>query len=172
VVTAGGGRLNEGEVTFAERLKPLGYRSAVVGKWHLATTPSECGFDFASICKGNGAWYGRSFERNGEKVIAEGFVDDFIADESIGFIERSVAADAPFVLWMCTQVPHMDRKFEWPADPEFLDRYSRASLPTSALPEAAPRRSSMVTKIPKPFADTIATTMPRSSRWTPQSVDF
>lgn len=129
VVTAGGGNLNKNEVTFAQRLKPLGYRTGVAGKWHLATTPTQCGFDFASTCKGNGTWYGRQFERNGEKVTAKGFVDDFIAAETIGFMEKAKAADEPFVFWMCTQVPHMDHKYEWPALPEYLDHYHTQSMP-------------------------------------------
>jgi len=41
--------LNAMEVTMAEWLKPLGYRSAIYGKWHLGTRPCfwplKCGFD-------------------------------------------------------------------------------------------------------------------------------
>lgn len=41
--------LHPSEVTLAEWLKPLGYRSAVFGKWHLGTRPLfwplNCGFD-------------------------------------------------------------------------------------------------------------------------------
>ena len=39
-----------------------------------------------------------------------GFVDDVVADESIRFMHQAVDKDRPFVLWMCTQVPHMDHK--------------------------------------------------------------
>ena len=129
--TVGKGRIHEKEVTFAQRLRERGYRTGVTGKWHLGNSPEGCGFEFASVCQSNREWYGRSFERNGEKVIAEGFVDDFVVSESLDFINGSVKEQRPFVLWVCTQVPHMDHHHEWPARPEYLDQYHAQSMPLS-----------------------------------------
>jgi len=129
VTTVGRSPLNPAERTFAHYLKDAGYRTGVVGKWHLGTTPRECGFDFATICFSNGTWYGRQFDRDGQKFKAEGFVDDFVADEAIGFIKGGTAEARPFVLWMCTQVPHMDHRFQWPAKQDFLDRYEAPQMP-------------------------------------------
>lgn len=129
VTVVGKGTMNPGEVTFAQRLKEHGYRTGVTGKWHLGNTPADCGFDFSSVCLSNQTWYGRTFHRNGEKVTTEGFVDDFVVSESIDFIEEASAKGDPFVLWLCTQVPHMDHHQAWPPLPEFLDRYHRQSMP-------------------------------------------
>jgi arylsulfatase A-like enzyme len=64
-------------------------------------------------------------------VVAEVFVEDFIARESVAFLETAVAAAQPFVLWHCTQVPHMDHRHTWPAEARFRDRYDPRTLPLS-----------------------------------------
>ena len=133
VTSVGKTPLNKGERTFAHALCAAGYATGVTGKWHLATTPKECGFEFASTCWSNGTWYGRKFSVDGTTKVMPGFVDDVAADESIRFIDQSTKVGKPFVLWLCTQVPHMDHKFTWPAAKKYLDRYavSDMSLPKS-----------------------------------------
>ncbi|MAS96965.1 MAG: hypothetical protein CMO55_27555 [Verrucomicrobiales bacterium] len=130
VTVVGKGTLNSDEVTFAHLLKKAGYQTGVTGKWHLGNTPADCGFDFSSTCYSNGTWYGRDFIRDdGSKVVAEGFVDDFVAEESIRFLNEASEKDEPFVLWMCTQVPHMDDNHSWPPSEEYLSSYEAANMP-------------------------------------------
>ena len=125
--------LNDSRLTFAHDLKQAGYRTGVAGKWHLGSSPQECGFEFTSTCWSNGTWYGRKFTIDGKTLKVPGFVDDVTADESLRFIRESVAEEKPFVLWMCTQVPHMDHKNTWPAKQECIDQYSVAQM---ALPQS------------------------------------
>ena len=132
VTAVGSLPLAAGETTFAAALRGVGYATGVTGKWHLKTTPTECGFDFASTCYSNGTWYGRKFTIAGEEKIMQGFVDDVVADESIRFMHQANEANKPFVLWMCTQVPHMDHKHTWPAREEFLNQYDADKLPLPA----------------------------------------
>lgn len=132
VTSVGHVALNEGERTFAQALRDAGYATGVAGKWHLKTTPEACGFEFASTCWSNGTWYDRKFTVEGESKIMPGFVDDVAVDESIRFIQHSQAEGRPFLLWLCTQVPHMDGNFSWPAKEEFLREYSVDQTP---LPE-------------------------------------
>ncbi len=121
--------LNLGERTFAHALRDAGYATGVAGKWHLKTRPEECGFDFVSTCWSNGTWYDRQFTIDGEKRTMRGFVDDVTADESIRFIRQSQKQNKPFVLWICTQAPHMDHNFSWPAKQQFLDSYEVDDAP-------------------------------------------
>ena len=129
VTSVGKQPLNPGEQTFAEALSDVGYATGVAGKWHLKSTPSECGFEFASTCWANGPWYNRSFSIDGKTKVMPGFVDDVAASESIRFIDQAVNDDKPFVLWLCTQVPHMDHQHTWPAEQSFVDRYDAKAMP-------------------------------------------
>jgi len=128
-VTALGRPLRRGERTFAHLLKRAGYQTGFAGKWHLGTTPAACGFDVVSSFGGNGRYYGRSVTQNGTRRTIPGFIDDFVAEESIRFIRSAAKADAPFVLWMCTQVPHMNHKFDWNARQQTLALYDPARMP-------------------------------------------
>lgn len=129
VTTVGNTRLREGERTFAHDLADAGYATGVTGKWHLKTTPKECGFQFASTCWSNGTWYDRKFLVEGNRKVMPGFVDDVAADESIRFIRQAAKVKKPFALWMCTQVPHMDHRFKWPAQKMYLERHVEAEMP-------------------------------------------
>ncbi len=129
VTAVGDGRLNNNEQTFAHWLRAAGYRTVVTGKWHLGNSPQECGFDFASTCYSNGTWYNRAFTINGAKKPRPGFVDDVVADESIRFLKQASGNDEPFVLWMNTQVPHMDHQFKWPAKQSYLDQLDLNDMP-------------------------------------------
>ena len=132
VTAVGKHGLNPGETTFAIALKKAGYATGVTGKWHLKTTPQDCGFDFVSTCWSNGTWYDRKFQIDGTSKVMPGFVDDVAADESIRFIQQATDEKKPFVLWMNTQVPHMDHRHTWPAQEEYLANYAVDSMP---LPE-------------------------------------
>ncbi|MEM0925392.1 MAG: sulfatase-like hydrolase/transferase [Planctomycetota bacterium] len=132
VTSVGNVSLRDGEATFAQALRDVGYATGVTGKWHLKTTPQECGFEFASTCWSNGTWYDRSFTIDGETKRMPGFVDDVTADQSIRFIRQSADAGKPFLLWMCTQVPHMDHKFRWPAEQKYRGRQTLGEI---RLPE-------------------------------------
>ena len=116
--------LAEGETTFAQALAKHGYATGVTGKWHLGSSPEECGFEYSSVCWSNGTWYGRSFTTNGETAVMPGFVDDVAVDQALKFISQSVESKKPFALWLCTQVPHMDHRHSWPAKPDILGQYA------------------------------------------------
>ncbi|MGC9327975.1 MAG: sulfatase-like hydrolase/transferase [Candidatus Hinthialibacter sp.] len=122
-------RLNDGEKTFAHYFQEAGYRTGFVGKWHLGNTPEECGFDFHTYFISNGKYYDRSVIEMGGEAVAEGFIEDYNADQSSGFIERARAAGEPFVLFHCTQIPHMNNEFDWNVRPETLSRYDLSQMP-------------------------------------------
>lgn len=132
VTSVGKEKLNDGESTFATALRRAGYLTGVTGKWHLKTPPIDAGFDFASTCWSNGTWYDRKYTIDGETQIMPGFVDDVAADESIRFMKQAQKQKQPFVLWMNTQVPHMDHKFSWPAEQKYRKQYNIDSMPLAA----------------------------------------
>ena len=95
-----------------------------MGKWHLKwPKPKAAGFDDVTYFESNGPHYDRKVVERGRPTVAKGYIEDYLAGQSVRFIERAAAAGKPFVLHHATQIPHMDHRFSWPARPETLARY-------------------------------------------------
>ncbi len=124
-----GAALREGETTFARHLKAAGYRTGFVGKWHLRDRPGDCGFDFATYFESNGPHYDRRVTTGRRKHVAKGYIEDYSAARAAEFMRAASDAAAPFVLWLCTQVPHMTPRFNWDARDETLARYDAGKMP-------------------------------------------
>lgn len=128
-----GAKLNPGETTFAQYLKEAGYQTCFVGKWHIGgSTPADVGFDGVVYFTSNGPQHDRRVIERGKQKTAEGYIEDYCADQSIRFIESAAKQDAPFLLHLCTQVPHMTPEFTWEAKPETLALYDEAAMPCPA----------------------------------------
>ncbi len=128
-VTTLGRRIAEDSPLLPELLRDAGYRTAMYGKWHLGNKPTEIGFDEANYFHSNGTFYGRKAIVDGKPVTVPGYIDEAVADWSVAFIKRAHTDGEPFFLWHCTQVPHMDHTFDWPARQTYLDMYDVAKMP-------------------------------------------
>jgi len=129
-----GGGLRDGETTFVPALKKEGYYTGHIGKWHLSNpgTPTAAGFDEELHFTGNGPHFDRRVVGDGKPVVAEGFIEDYLASRAISFLERAARRDAPFFLTLATQVPHMDNKDRWLPREETLARYRDIPVPLPA----------------------------------------
>lgn len=109
-VTGGRETMRANEVTIAEALKSAGYRTGLVGKWHLGehfpSVPTNQGFEeFVGFRLGHWNRYiDPPLERNGKPFEAKGYISDVFTDEAIGFIERHRAE--PFFLYLAYNAPH------------------------------------------------------------------
>ncbi|MFW6164449.1 MAG: sulfatase-like hydrolase/transferase [Planctomycetota bacterium] len=122
--------LDRDEVTFAQSLKEAGYQTGYVGKWHLRRPkPKQAGFEAVTYFESNGPHYNRRVIEHGKKKTAQGYIEDYLADQSVAFIEQAVEAGRPFVLHHATQIPHMDHRFSWPAQDETLALYPLEKMP-------------------------------------------
>ncbi len=130
--------LGRNEVTIADLLKEQGYRTAVIGKWHLnggldledAPQPRDFGFDhqfgLAAWVKnrkaekeGVGPLYPDNLYRNNEPVgETRKFSAELVSDEAIGWLGRG---DDPFFLFLTYSEVHTPV-----ASPEgFLRKYDQ-----------------------------------------------
>lgn len=107
-------------VTIAERLKPLGYATAAVGKWHLGSapgaTPNGQGFDrffgFYAGCVDNfshtfywDAPHVHDLRRDDREVHEDGtYLTDIVTREAVRFIDEH--RDGPFFLYVAYNLPH------------------------------------------------------------------
>ncbi|MEK7409086.1 MAG: sulfatase-like hydrolase/transferase [Acidobacteriota bacterium] len=126
-----GGGLRPGEKTLVTYLKAAGYQMGFAGKWHLdhPATPAEAGFDFVTYFKANGPHHNRKVIEHGRERVATGFIEDYLVDQSIRFLESAAKKPAPFLLHLCTQVPHMNPSFDWDPKPETLAIYRQLEPP-------------------------------------------
>ncbi|MHC5058817.1 MAG: sulfatase family protein [Planctomycetota bacterium] len=96
------GRLSPKADNVAKRLRAAGYRTAIVGKWHLKETPA--GFDYYNVLRGQGRYHnpvlfgtGADWKKGGREH--EGHSTDVITDEALKWLKRR-PDDRPFCM-MC-----------------------------------------------------------------------
>lgn len=117
--------------TFPKILKANGYRTALVGKWHLFSQPT--GFDYWNILPDQGHYYNPQFIKMGKDTVYQGYVTDVITDLALDWIGQN--RDQPFLMMLHNKAPHRnwmppqqymrefnDRQFPLPHD--FYDDYA------------------------------------------------
>jgi arylsulfatase A-like enzyme len=112
------GYLAPGAVLLPQVLKPAGYHTAIVGKWHLGlvspNTPTERGFDFFDGFLGDmmedyrtHLRGGHNFmRRNKEVVDPQGHATDLFSDGACAYLEDRARAGGPFFLYLAYNAPH------------------------------------------------------------------
>jgi len=128
--------LEPGVVTLAGRLKPLGYRTLMTGKWHLGSgegdLPRAHGFDrsFALDASGADNWEDKSympyyaqapwFEDDVPATLpADFYSSEFIVDKMMNYMDEE-GAGAPFFAYLAFMAIHIPVQ----APPEFTANYA------------------------------------------------
>lgn len=100
------------EITIADALKPLGYSTACIGKWHLGSTyeymPLRQGFDYYYGIPYSNDMYNPDIFRNDERIehpSDQTTLTKRYTEEAISFIERS--KNQPFLLYLPYTMPHV-----------------------------------------------------------------
>ncbi|HSH89093.1 MAG TPA: sulfatase-like hydrolase/transferase [Ramlibacter sp.] len=104
--------------TLPSLLKNDGYRTALIGKWHLGYPPSfgplrsgfeeffgpmSGGVDYFTHCSSTGQhdlWFGE------EEMREEGYLTDLISQRAVDYVNRMADGDAPFFLSLHYTAPH------------------------------------------------------------------
>lgn len=92
-------------------LAAAGYRTVLVGKWHLPQEPWEAGFtDVRTWLPGGGGPYrdpelAEGPNRKTRRVA--GFTQERFGDSAVGFLRSREALEKPFLLWLSFTAPHL-----------------------------------------------------------------
>ena len=114
--------------TFPKLLQKGGYETAVIGKWHLKTSPT--GFDYWNILVGSwgqGEYFDPLFSENDKKIKTKGYVTDIITDFSIDWLKKR-KGDGPFCLLYQHKAPHRN----WQPDAKHAKMYKGVDIPEPA----------------------------------------
>ncbi|CAH0050960.1 unnamed protein product [Clonostachys solani] len=113
--------INKHMPNVAKHLRSGGYRTAMVGKWHLGegSAHEPTGFDYWSVLPGQGDYWDPEFiEPEGEK-IEPGYVTDIITDKCLNWITETRDTGKPFFVMCHHKAPHRS----WECDDKHKDLY-------------------------------------------------
>ena len=101
--------LNPKTVTWTEAMQSAGYRTGLVGKWHLGVPdkfhPTKTGFDyFMGFRTGGNKVIRPTLEVNGKDQQVDGYTYDILTDDALRFIDRN--KDRAFLLCLHYRAPH------------------------------------------------------------------
>tara|TARA_R110000850_G_scaffold6593_22_gene25502 strand:- start:4286 stop:5830 length:1545 start_codon:yes stop_codon:yes gene_type:complete len=114
-----GNTFDGSQQTFPKLMHGAGYQTAVIGKWHLGSTPQ--GYDYFDVLKGQGPYYNPPMLRGGieaEATLHEhvGYTTDIIRDKAMSWLKESRDPDKPFILMFQHKAPHRN----WQPGPKYL----------------------------------------------------
>ena len=113
--------------TMPKLLQKVGYQTAIIGKWHLVSTPT--GFDFWNIVPGQGDYYNPTFiNMDNSHVTEKGYLTNIVTDKAIDWMEHKRDRSKPFALFIHHKACHRD----WLPEMKYLREYEDK---TFALPD-------------------------------------
>ncbi|RCL33891.1 MAG: hypothetical protein DBX01_05100 [Puniceicoccaceae bacterium] len=115
--------LDPEQKTIADVLKPVGYKSICIGKWHLGYNddlfhPNNRGFDeFFGLLGGSRSYYKIDYDRGNSLQYNGSFIDepddmyitDYLTDKAVALIKHQVklTPEQPFFMYMSYTAPHV-----------------------------------------------------------------
>ncbi len=116
--------IRSAEVTLAEALQDVGYKTAIIGKWHLGHglpefLPTRHGFDSFFGHTGGAVDYFtmkygkiRDWYRDEELTDYTGYATDILADDAVDFVRKAKHDEKPFFLYLAFNAPHFGKAWD------------------------------------------------------------
>ncbi len=124
-----GDRFDGNQQTFPKLLQKAGYKTAMLGKWHLHGFPQ--GFDDWKIIQDQGNYYNPNFislNKQTQKIDTtriEGYATDIITNDAIKYLEKVKNREQPFMLMVQHKAPHRN----WMPALRHLNKYDNVRFP-------------------------------------------
>jgi len=128
-VTGNGASWNGNQTLFPRVLKQNGYKTALIGKWHLNSNPGD-EFDYWKVLMGagrQGFYYNPFFiTSKGEELTEQGYSTDIVTDDALEWLdENSKNEEQPFLLFVQFKATHVPRMPHF----RYLDKYKNDTIP-------------------------------------------
>ncbi len=119
--------LGKNQATFPMLLQCAGYKTALIGKWHLVSEPQ--GFDYYNVLPGQGQYFNSPMKEKGNPwldgnkggIPVEGFITDVITDKSIEWLKNN-HSEKPFFLMIHHKAPHTPHEYPAKYDTLYANR--------------------------------------------------
>lgn len=126
-----GNTFDGSQQTFPKLLGKAGYTTAMLGKWHLRSTPT--GFDHYEVLLGQGPYYNpkmkfKGADGNPAQRGHTGYTTDIIVDLTLEWLKEKRDKDKPFMLMTQHKAPHRN----WQPGPKYLNWLDDKKIPEPA----------------------------------------
>lgn len=121
-----GNTFNGEQQTVSKLLQQSGYQTAVIGKWHLKSTP--IGFDHFHILIGQGPYYNPTMKTPTGNVEHVGYTTEIITDEALKYLKDVRDPTQPFFLMYQHKAPHRN----WQPSETHISKYDGQTIPEPA----------------------------------------
>lgn len=112
--------MDTSQETFVDSLREAGYKTAIIGKWHLGDDESSRprGFDYYDILIDQGEYFNPRFvDVNGTREV-QGYATEIITDLSLAWMEDQ--GDDPYCILIHHKAPHRP----WEPSPKHVGMYA------------------------------------------------
>lgn len=116
-------KFDTSQFLFPAALQEAGYHTALIGKWHLYTTPR--GFDEWMIYPGQGFYYNPDYISPEGTNRITGYSVEITTDLALDYLKRRNDEGGPFLLMCQYKAPHR----QWLPGPKYLDLYNDVEIP-------------------------------------------
>lgn len=123
--------LSTDEYLLPQVLADAGYKTAIIGKWHLGHAdrrywPRQRGFDYAyGAVLGEIDYFSHDahgvtdWQRDNEPLKEEGYVTTLLGNDAVRFVEQQKSQEKPFFLYLAFTAPHAP----YQAPDEYVERF-------------------------------------------------